>query len=219
MAKSKHYALNEQMEVDGQLIIVNKVTISPLRAEIEFTIPESNSMRILDFNSVKLIDEQGEDWGRGRNGISALGSLSDNHYTMFIESNYFREPKSLTLIIDKIEALEKGKDFIEVDFEKRQVLSVPKELDIQLEFLTDYSISANYNIATANLVKSLFDYLEDANGEVRWMKTSSYTSGESEYDVRGNFTLDEAFVNPVKLYIASYPQFLDGHIEVKIPLK
>lgn len=218
-AKSKHYTLNEQVEVDGQHIVVNQVTISPLRAEIEFTLPESNTMRILDFTTVKLIDENGEEWGRGRNRISALGSLRDNHYTMFIESNYFRQPKSLTLLIDKIEALEKGKDFIEVDFEKKEVLSVPKELDIQLEFLTDYSISADYNIATANLVKSLFDYLEDANGEVRWITTSSYTSWESEYDVRGNFTFEEDFVNPVKLYIANYPQFLDGHIEVKIPLK
>lgn len=217
-AKSKHYSLNKQMEVDGQLIIVNQVTISPLRAEIEFTIPETNSMRILDFNTVKLIDEKGEEWGRGRSGISAMGSLRDNHYTMFIESNYFREPKSLTLIIDKIEALEKGKDFIEVDFEKKQVLSVPKELDVHLEFETNYTISAIYNIAQKNHVKDLFSYLIDANGEEIWRSTSS-TSSDGSYQVSGSYTFEKGFVNPVKLYIANYPQFLDGHIEVKIPLK
>ncbi|MEO4054796.1 DUF4179 domain-containing protein [Solibacillus sp. CAU 1738] len=218
LAKSKHYTLNEQVEVDGQLIIVNQVTISPLRAEIEFTIPETNSMRILDFNTVKLIDEKGEEWGRGRSGISALGSLRDNHYTMFIESNYFREPKSLTLIIDKIEALEKGKDFIEVDFEKRKVLSVPKELDVQLEIWTDYTISATYNVAQENHVKDLFTYLIDANGEEVSRSTSTNKSSEESYQVSGSYTFEKGFVNPVKLYIANYPQFLDGHIEVKIPL-
>ena len=126
----KVYELNQSVVVDGQTINIKQLKISPLRAEIRLAADEQNTMQLLKFTSVRLIDENGEDWGQPRDGGMGFGNLRDGEVGIFIQSNYFRQPKKLTLVMDRIEALPKGSDYIEVDFEQQKVLYVPSELDI-----------------------------------------------------------------------------------------
>ncbi|WP_342558874.1 DUF4179 domain-containing protein [Metasolibacillus sp. FSL K6-0083] len=216
LALSKHYAVNKSLQIDNQEIYINSVHISPLRAEISFTIPETNSKRILDFE-LRLVDERGEEWGTMKNGTTGLGLVSSGTFTRFMQSSYFREPKSLTLIIENIEALEKGKDFIEVDFHKKQVLYVPEELDIKLEILTDTSINADYPLARKGQGKPLLSSLIDANGKEWWIVQSSSSIGDSA-ESKSSYMYEKGFANPVKMYIQNYPLFLNGSGEVGLPI-
>ena len=129
----KVYEVNQSVVVDGQTIDIKQLKISPLRAEIRLAADEQNTMQLLKFTSVRLIDENGEDWGQPRNGGMGFGILRDGEVSLFMQSNYFRQPKKLTLVMEKIEALPKGSDYIEVDFEQQKVLYVPSELDIDVQ--------------------------------------------------------------------------------------
>ena len=64
----KVYEVNQSVVVDGQTIDIKQLKISPLRAEIRLAADEQNTMQLLKFTSVRLIDENGEDWGQPRNG-------------------------------------------------------------------------------------------------------------------------------------------------------
>ncbi|HWI50478.1 MAG TPA: DUF4179 domain-containing protein, partial [Rummeliibacillus sp.] len=122
---TKTYNLNKNVTVDGQIIHLKMLKISPLRAEIQLASDDNNTQQILSINSIKLIDENGEIWGNKMNGITGFGSFSDGNASLFIQSNYFRRPKKLTLIMDKIEALPKGEEYIVVDFKKKEIIQKP----------------------------------------------------------------------------------------------
>ena len=145
----KVYEVNQSVVVDGQTIDIKQLKISPLRAEIRLAADEQNTMQLLKFTSVRLIDENGEDWGQPINGDGGL--LRDGEVSLFMQSNYFRQPKKLTLVMERIEALPKGSDYIEVDFEQQKVLYVPSELDIDVQVpSTQYIRShlSNWRLAT-----------------------------------------------------------------------
>ncbi|WP_042475459.1 DUF4179 domain-containing protein [Bacillus ndiopicus] len=217
LAPSKQYVINKQLVVDGQEILVNSVYISPLRVEASFTIPETNTKRILDFD-LRLVDETGEEWGRMSSGTTGFGSMKDGEFTRFIQSNYFREPKSLTLIIENIEALDKGQDYIEVDFSKKQVLYVPEKLDVKLEIPTEASIHAVYPLAKAEHSKPLLQTLIDANGKEWWSTQSSSLFGDRK-ESESSYMFEKGFANPVKMYIQNYPLFLNGSGQIEISIR
>ena len=61
-----------------------------------------------------------------------------------MQSNYFRQPKKLTLVMERIEALPKGSDYIEVDFEQQKVLYVPSGLDIDVQVPSRNTLEVTY---------------------------------------------------------------------------
>ena len=125
IAKTKNYAINEEMSFEGQNITVKSISISPLRTGITIAVAPDNDMRILGFDDLRLLDENAEEWSTITNGVTATGDLMDGEATYFMQSNYFREPKKLTLQVGEVKALPKGQDYIEVEFAQRKVLHKP----------------------------------------------------------------------------------------------
>lgn len=122
IAKTKVYEMNEVLSFEGQHITVKSIAISPLRTGITIAVDPDNSQRILGFDDLRFLDENGEEWSAIQNGLTAKGNMLDGETTYFMQSNYFREPKKLTLQVGEVKALPKGKDYIEVDFGKKQSL-------------------------------------------------------------------------------------------------
>ncbi len=215
----KVYEVNQSVVVDGQKLEVKQLKISPLRAEIKIAVEEQNTMQLLDFTSVRLIDEKGEDWGKIRNGTIGFGTLRDGEVSVFIQSNYFRQPKKLTLEIDKIEALPKNSDYIKVDFEQRKVLYVPSELDIDVQVTSSNTLEIAYPTASPNHTKELLYGVVDQDGNEYNISETMTSSSEQESYIESTYTFNfEKEVNPIRLYISSYPLYLDGKVEVNIPL-
>lgn len=215
----KVHEVNQTVVVDGQRIEIKQLKISPLRAEIQLVVDEQNTMQLLDFTSVKLIDETGEEWGGIKNGTLGFGTLRDGELSLFIQSNYFRQPKKLLLVMEKIEALPKGSDYIEVDFEQKKVLYVPSELDIDVQVISSNIFKAIYPTESQNHTKQLLYGAVDQEGNKYHSSEIMTHSSERESYIESTYTFNfEKKTNPFRLYINSYPLYLDGEIEVTIPL-
>ena len=216
--KAKTYVLNEELEVEGQRFTVKEIQISPLRVSIEIAIDPNNEQRILNFNSLELLDENNEVWSRISNGVVGTGTEDANVKKHYLQSNYFREPKSLTLKIAEIEALPKGQDFIEVDFEERQVVYMPELPDFTVTEVYPMQVRAQYKPNNSDHHSQLFGDAFDANGEQVEFRGSTSSGMEGGYhEATVSFFL-EGVKNPVKISINSFPNYLKGTAQVKIPL-
>lgn len=219
---SKVYKINKEIAVDGQKIDVKELIISPLRAEVKLEIAEENTQRILQIGSMKLIDEKGEEWGNIGNGITGSGSMDHGEFSVFVQSNYFRKPKKLTLVLEKIEALPKGEDVIVIDFDKGKILQQPK--DVVLNVTSLGSLSAQYPISEPKHLRPLIGELTDQKGNViDSYQSSSYLTGESDRLVEAAYYFDPTEMSkmsqPVMAKINSYPSFLQGKGKVVIDLE
>lgn len=111
---TKTYEINQQLEIDNQIIHIKSLKISPLRAEVQITADDQNTMQILQINKLKVLDENGEEWGKITNGFSGFGGFRENDNSIFIQSNYFREPQSLTLVSMRSRLYLKGKTILKL---------------------------------------------------------------------------------------------------------
>ncbi|MFY3792003.1 DUF4179 domain-containing protein [Ureibacillus sp. MALMAid1270] len=214
IAESKYFELNQTVEIDGQKLLIESLKISPIRAHIKVKADPNNTMQILNIEYLSLVDENGEDWGKITSGVIGFGGFKDETNSIFIQSNYFREPEKLTLVIDKIEALPKGEDYIEIDFLKKEVLKNPIENEVTIQSIGDSSLDVTYPEGSRLQLYNVID----ANGEEFHYYTHSMITGiinnnESSY----YFDLNNA-VNPVKIYISSYSNYLNGSAKVEIPM-
>lgn len=215
IAPSKYFDLNQTVEIDGQKLLVESLKISPLRAEIKVAADPINTMQILNIDHFKLLDEHGEEWGRTSNGIIGFGNFREGTNSILIQSNYFREVEKLTIVMDKIEALPKGEDYIEVDFLKQKILKNPLENEVNIQLIGVSSLDVTYPEGSSGQL--LYNAI-DANGDEFHYHTNSMTTGinnavQSSY----YFDLKDA-VNPIKIFISSYPNYLNGFAKVEIPM-
>nr|WP_106778986.1 DUF4179 domain-containing protein [Lysinibacillus timonensis] len=215
--QSKIIEQNKVVVVDGQKIIIEFIKISPLRAEIKLSVDEENTMQILNIDRIKLLDENGEEWGRPSNGLISFGGFRDESISLFIQSNYFRKPEKLTLILDEIEALPKGEDYVVVDFLKQKVLKNPLENEIDIKVGGFNWIDVTYT-DHSEMKGQLFSKVLDANGNIYYSNSHSISTIEQRQEATYSFDLKDA-LNPVKLYFNSYPSFLNGSAEIEIPIQ
>ncbi|WP_313893108.1 DUF4179 domain-containing protein [Psychrobacillus sp.] len=218
IAKSKLYEINKEVEIDDQTIIIQSLKISPLRAEVKLALDQANAMQILQFGELKLLDEKGEEWGKIANGSTGFGDLRKGKGSYFIQSNYFRGPRSLTLHIGKVEALPKGQDYVEIDFENKEVVSVPDLTPLDIEIKDSSTVSFTYPESKENHINELFSSVVDANNQEFYSRQVSQISAEGGYN-NSSYTFNmKDKVNPIRLYFWSYPNYLNGSAEIKIPL-
>ena len=215
IAKSKDYKLDKKIEIDGQKFTLKSLKISPLRAKLDISLDPTNTMQILKFNSMELLDETGEEWGTIQNGISGFGTERDGEVSYLFQSNYFREPESLTLKIDDVQALPKGKDYIEVDFEKKEVVYIPKAVDLELEVVGNGTFNVTYRNKSPNHLKQMFFQAVDANGENVDSNGSGHRNGDDL--VESTYTFNTiGKTNPIRIYFNSYDNYLKGSADVTL---
>ena len=157
-------------------------------------------------------------WSKISNGVVGAGTIDKNVNKYYLQSNYFREPKSLTLKIAEIEALPKGQDFIEVDFDKQQVVSIPNLPTFEVTEIYPMQVRAQYKPKNQHHHRQLFGEAFDADG--KQVDTGGYSSsgmGEGYHEVTASYEL-AGIKNPIKIYISSFPNYLKGSAQVKISL-
>ncbi|MEF3352969.1 DUF4179 domain-containing protein [Paenibacillus sp. GYB006] len=85
--------VDKQMEVDGQKVNIDQVTITPLQAKVHVTADPNNTMQINDLVDLRLNDNT--DYKRRMETVQ--GDLSTGERTYYFESPYFSQTDSLTL--------------------------------------------------------------------------------------------------------------------------
>lgn len=211
----KIYTLNETVEIEGQQIKVKKIKIYPLRVAVTLEFNKQNKMKILQFEDMRIEDENGEIWSSIRNGISGRGENQNKENTYFLQSNYFKEPKELYLKFDKVQALPKKESYLLVDFAKKEILEQPSHGKIEVLNIGSNTIELKYYPIRENYMYTLFSQGENAKGEIVDIPgQSNHGNDKEQFSIN---TLDEKdIINPVRLDFIAYPNYLDGSASIQI---
>ena len=135
------------------------------------------------------------------------------------ESNYFREPKSLTIVFDDIEAIPKEEDYIVVDWAQRKVLQQPDFLQINiLEIRESYELVYGKNQFKDRWI-AVFGEMIDVNNNVFDSNEMWFSEGEEGTQFGQMYEVNEPVVNPVRIEIKRYENYLNGEASVKFSLK
>ena len=211
--EGKVYKLNKEVEIEHQKMTIDTVTIYPLRTAIQVTFDESNSMKLLHFEDMRIEDEHGEVWSKIQNGISGVGS-GENTETYYLQSNYFERPEKLFLKFEKMLALPKEDAYLIVDTMKKTVLHKPSMGNFEVTNITTGSIAGRVEIEE-DLPYSFFSSIENANGEMVGMEQETSSRDEEFSEFWLEFESQDA-VNPLKFEFYAYPNYLYGNIEIEL---
>ncbi|QEY20925.1 DUF4179 domain-containing protein [Psychrobacillus sp. AK 1817] len=214
LMNGKVFEVNEEVVIDGQKVFVEEVKIYPLRVALTMRFDAGNDMVLLQFEDIRLEDENGEIWSSIRNGSSGFGGLGDLEKTFFLQSNYFKEPKELYLKFDKVQALPKKESYLLVDFSKKEILEQPSFEKIKVTKILSEGLELEYKPIKENHTYSLFSRGENANGEyVDMPYQSSWQDEEYQY---ASIQLEGNIMNAVKLPFDAYPNYLKGSASIQI---
>ena len=212
--KGKVYTVNQKVEVENQKIMIQSVTVHPLRVEVKIAFDELNAMKILNFEDMRIEDEKGEVWSKIQNGVNGLGP-GENEQILYLQSNYFEQPKQLHFKFNKIQALPKEESFLLVDLETKKVLKQPSVGKIEVSKITQNNIEIGMPAGKEEFNFFLFSSVENENGE------SIETTGQSawrdtEYNYYGISFTPAQFAKPLRIDFFAYPNYINGDIDIEL---
>lgn len=213
--EKKTYSINKTVTLEGQKIDFIDVTVYPLRVGVHFKIDPDNTKKILQLEDLQLVDENGETWLSIMNGLSAI-QVEEGEFIYYLQSNYFKEPKELYLVFNRVQAVDKEYSQIVVDIEKEEILKQPKG-----NMLRDLEVSRNqigFKLFTEKeFPYSIYSEVKDANGKSIDYGTSFWTGYQDGYSsmwIRGsNFKI---YANPITFEIAAFPEWIQGEAKIRI---
>ncbi|WP_141433933.1 DUF4179 domain-containing protein [Bacillus sp. 03113] len=215
-AAKKVLELNKTVEIEGQEITFKKVTLYPSLTAVDVLYNLQNSKQIFGINDLQLEDEKGQIWKS--NHLEPI-KVNKNEETIYLESNYFTNPKELHLRFNSIRALDKDEIWVTIDPINQKILKAPKdgklskvetrsdELYIQLEAKPYY-----FN-------KQLFMYAEDMQGNIIGKNKpfgAGWSPGDDHITYKVPYSSEEAGTGPVKLELIDYPTTIQKEVKLKI---
>ncbi|WP_226668231.1 DUF4179 domain-containing protein [Metabacillus litoralis] len=212
--KSQVYEMNKTVSIENQNITVKKVTVDPLRVAVHVEMDPNNSKKLLEFQDIRLVDQNGEAWSKIANGITA-SKINDHEQMIYLQSNYFKTPKELYLVINKIQAVNKEDAFVIIDTEKKEIIQQPKG-----NKLSDLQVEGGNITLNLELEKEfnyhIFTSIEDSQGK-DISSTGGVSYGYEDHAQSIGFTLDNRkYSNPIKLQLGFYPSWINGDVKMKL---
>lgn len=208
----KTFVLNEEVEIESQKLTIEEITIYPLRVAVKVAFDEANTKKILQFEDMRLEDENGEVWGSIMNGVTAMG-----RETYFLQSNYFEQPKRLYLRINKMQAVDKDEATLVVDTNKGEILNGPIDDRLQILEAGQSGLHLVMPDKNGNPMHSyeIISTGVDAKGkEVNISSTGRYVEeGTRHWDMTFGAT---GYTNPLSFELTSYPNYITGDVKVEL---
>lgn len=217
MQTKKTYQINKTVEIEGQKITFLTATVQPLRVAVHLKMDANNTKKILEFKDLRLVDENGEAWNKNTNGTSS-SRISDDEEIIYLQSNYFRQPKELYLVMDKLQAIDKSEKYVVVDTEKQQILKQPKG-----DILKSIKVNGDHLDFTMKNGEDfpyfLFGKILDGNGNEIQPETSYFSNGGVE-EIDREFGVQIANLKnqkgPLSFELSFFPAWIEGKVKVKI---
>ncbi|GAA0497823.1 hypothetical protein GCM10008986_26050 [Salinibacillus aidingensis] len=216
LPSEKTYEINKEIVLDGQRINVLDVTVNPIRTAIRIKADSDNTKEILNYEGLQLVDEQGEMWGKINNGVTATG-LSDDEQMIYMQSNYFHEPKELYLIVNRLQAVDRDESEVVIDMDKEKILKQPDGNKLRNLQIDKGSLKMELH-TKEEFYYSIFSTITGANGR----KITANSSMQYGYEERG-FSQIEVISNelselksPVSLELAFFPEWIEGKEKIQI---
>lgn len=220
------YEINQTVEIEGQKMTFERMTIYPTRTILNVAYDPTNTKEIFSFDDLILLNEKGEEWGRIVNGVSST-ELDVNREALYFVSNYFSEPKEITLQGKSLRALDKDKAKVVFDLEQGRILESPPNLALEqviqsptgqyeLFFLLkthpEYDENRGYSIFNSQFTDASEKSFKTGNHV-----TMTHT-GKDEYDQTLSVILpgNETYQSPVTFQLNDYPSRIFGEINLRI---
>ena len=219
----KQYAIDQTVEIAGQKIHFGKAVIYPTRVSVDVSFDDSNTMNIFALEDLALVDENGNEWGTIRDGVTST-HMSETKKRLFFQSNYFTMPKKLSIKGSGIRALDKDKSEVVIDLDNKKIIKAPDEKTQLKELkLGKTSLSMVIQLEKApNDSNMTYEFLswagKDSNDQELRREIDGRRTGEDssyvEYDYE--ITFDHPIKSPVQFKISDYPNKIEKDFEVNI---
>jgi Family of unknown function (DUF5643)/Domain of unknown function (DUF4179) len=210
----KTYKINKTVTMEGQKITLVKADIYPLRVALHVKMDPDNLKKLLNFDDIRLVDENGEVWNKINNGVFA-SRISENEAILYLQSNYFNNPERLYLEVNKIQAIDKSEAFVVVDTETKQLVKKPSGNQ-----LYDFKVEEDYLIFKFHTDEEFtafpFGRITDGEGEEITPKQTEMMGNEGEREVRVNIPELEKVKSPISLELTFFPEWIKGEGKVRI---
>ncbi|MRX53203.1 hypothetical protein HMPREF3291_22870 [Bacillus sp. HMSC76G11] len=214
--KMKVININQTVTVQKQKITFKKAEITPLSATLQVQYDKNNTMELFAFEDLRLVDEKGEPWTIYHNGLVGR-EISASEDMIYLESNYFEQPKELYLEFSKIRAVKKSDLVVIVDPVTNTVLKRPQdEIFSKIEVLKNEISFTYYEEKEAS---SMFmNEITDANG----VNLSGSSSGEGPSPDTGEkrfaiqFDRSKITKGPLSMKFVDYPGFIEEKTRIRI---
>lgn len=218
----EEYIINKDIVIDNHKITVEKLTIYPTRVSVDISSDENNSTEFFGLYNLRLIDENNEEFASIKNGITASGKPNNSGKIFYLDSSYFSKPESLTLKFDGIRILDKNKKYVEINLEKKEMVSNT------LEGITFESVK--YIDDEINIIFKVFrqkdeptrgmfshSFLDSEGNEYNAESTFSSTAeDENYYEIGFVIEKDINYQGNIILEILDYPGITEKEISIKI---
>ncbi|MGD6857130.1 DUF4179 domain-containing protein [Bacillus infantis] len=216
--KKKIYPLNETVSIEGQKIFFKDIAIYPLRVAIHVSFDPENSMKIFALDDLRLVDENGEAWSGIANGVTSQ-DIKENEKIIYLQSNYFKEPKELYLVLNKVMAVDKEDAEVVINTETKEIVKQPKGDKLSGLVLEGGSLSFQVR-AEKEYNHQLFTTAKDAEGRELDGGSSFYRSGGDGLYKEFGVSLSEAdpanYKNPISLELSAFPSWIEGEVKIKL---
>lgn len=213
IAKEKIFTLNRTVNVDGQKFTITQIRRSPLEMALDIEVDKANTMEILSFDDIAVEMQDGERRESSRHRPISK-NIRDGKFTLYLESNYFHDPDALKIIIGAVHAVPKGKDFIEVDFSTKEVLTKPNYFDWDIS-VAQQDVSVAINKQAESRFVLLTDAVKEDGTELEVKGIT--VSQDEQYNIET--TQFEDYDGKAKIYINYFFNPIGKNIELKIPLQ
>lgn len=213
----KIHSIDQTVIVEGQKIHLLEVTIYPTRVAVHVKMDSSNTKRLLEFEDLRLVNENGEVWSKIRNGITASG-VAEDETIYYLQSNYFNEPEKLYLAFNKIQAVDKEKSDVVIDTTKVEILQQPDGNRLRNLRIRGNDIIFNF-YTEKEFPYGIFSTLQDGNGKNIDKASNFWRSFQEDlgYTELGISVPDlKNYENPISLQLYYYPEWIDGEKKIRI---
>ncbi len=218
----KIYPVEDTISVQGQKITFEEIRVMPTRIAVQVAFDPENTMDILGFEDLEVVDEKGNVRGSIMNGVTA-SHISDTQWILYLQSNYFKDSKELYIRGSRLRAIEKNKRYIEIDLENKKMLKAPDDR-VKLNSIEQDKDTLTINISYGKdpildkervfeVLGDIIDGEEKAyNSKGSSMRTIDDDTSESQI----TYTIDENIKSPIKIKIQDYPQRIKEEFKVKV---
>lgn len=204
---------NEIIDINGQKIVVNKLTVYPISSVLDISYDENNTMSILGLQDIKIVSDERE----YTNGIDGLTSseIDECNRTLYFESDYFNDNEKLYIEGSGIKGIDKNKQDIIIDVDNKTILKSPDN-KLEIEDIDDSQDPLRITFKYDGKNLTLDQNFTDSDGTIFETRKMSQMYNETERILIYYIPKDSKFVNPITIKINDYPNIIDSPYKVEL---
>lgn len=214
IAEEKVFIANRTVEVEGQKFTITKIRRTPLKLALDIEVDKANTMQILALDDIAVVTESGERRESIRSSHSMNGDIRDGKYTLYLQSNYFDNPQSLTVLIGAVQAVPKGRTL-------SKLILVDKKYSQNLIFRLGYFCRATKFKNGCKNWDGRIRHIFYRSGLKADGTTLAYKGGTFSDDDEYLYSTEsfDQYNGKAKIFFNYYYNPIGEDIEVKIPLQ